>query len=70
MTLKSDDITIEILKDGTVKFTTPKISGANHQSADGFLKQTAAALGGATETARRTGAPVHEHAHDHEHHSH
>ncbi len=62
----NDSIRIEILKDGTVKFTTPKISGANHQSADAFLKMTQDALGGPTDVQRRAGAGLHGHEHTHE----
>lgn len=65
--MASDSITVEILKDGTVKFTTPKISGANHQSADAFLKTTADLLGGETTAERRVGAAGHNHTHTHEH---
>ena len=32
-----DIINIEILEDGTIKFETSEISGANHKSADDFL---------------------------------
>jgi hypothetical protein len=56
MTMKFDGIEIEILADGTVKFTTPKISGANHQSADAFLKTASDLLGGETTRTRRLDA--------------
>jgi hypothetical protein len=32
-----DEIEIDVLDDGTVKFTTDKISGPNHQDAESFL---------------------------------
>jgi len=32
-----DIINIEVLEDGTIKFETGQISGANHQSADDFF---------------------------------
>jgi hypothetical protein len=51
---KQDVIDVVILKDGTIKFTTPKISGANHQSADAFLKTTQDLAGGVTEVSKRT----------------
>lgn len=51
---KQDSIEIEILADGTLKFTTPKISGANHQSADAFLKGTQDLLGGETDIRKRS----------------
>lgn len=76
--IKQDVIEITILEDGTLKFTTPKISGANHQSADAFLKTAADLLGGDTTRTRRTDlnhnlrgafdAHTHDgHSHDHGH---
>ena len=65
--MNNDIIKVEILGDGTIKFTTPKISGANHQSADAFLKGTADLLGGATEVQKRTDGVVHNHTHSHTH---
>jgi hypothetical protein len=42
----ADTIKIEILEDGTVRFETDKISGANHASADEFLAEVEILLGG------------------------
>jgi len=52
--IKQDVIEISVLEDGTIKFTTPRISGANHTSADAFLRTAADLLGGETTRARRT----------------
>ena len=74
--MKVDTITIEVLADGTIKTTTPKISGANHQSADAFLKAVEGHLGGPTEARRRVDvgtsltSALHEHTHDGHSHSH
>ena len=59
-----DDLQIEILPDGTIKTTTPKISAANHQNSAEFLKFLATLTGGATDIKKRG---KHEHAHNHEH---
>jgi len=78
MNLKQDVIEITILPDGRLKFTTPAISGANHQMADAFLKTASDLLGGETTSVRRTDinhdlrgafeAHTHDgHSHDHGH---
>uniref|UniRef100_A0A6M3JN00 Uncharacterized protein n=1 Tax=viral metagenome TaxID=1070528 RepID=A0A6M3JN00_9ZZZZ len=41
-----DIINVEILEDGTISYQTDKISGTNHVSADSFLKELEAAIGG------------------------
>lgn len=66
MAMKEDIIDIEILPDGTIKATTPKISAANHQSADQFMVELGRLAGGATKVTRRSGH-THTHAHDHAH---
>ncbi len=63
--MKEDIIDIEILPDGTIKATTPKISAGNHQSADQFMVNLGRLAGGAT-TVKRNSKHTHVHAHDHE----
>jgi hypothetical protein len=41
-----NEIEIEILEDGTIKFTTGEFSDAKHVPADDFLLEVAEALGG------------------------
>ncbi len=62
MPAKEDIVDIEILPDGTIKCTTPKISAVNHLNATQFMAELARLAGGATEVKRRTG---HTHAHEH-----
>ncbi len=61
MSKPDDEIEIEVLDDGTIKCTTPKISAANHASADGFMKALARMMGGETNITKRT-AHTHVHA--------
>jgi hypothetical protein len=61
--MKNDEMTIEILEDGTIKTTTNPISGANHQNAEEFLKSMARLAGGETTRVRRNDR--HEHGHTH-----
>lgn len=56
-----DEITIEVLDDGTIKVTTNKIGAANHASADAFLREMARLAGGAHEIEHVK--PQHAHAH-------
>jgi hypothetical protein len=42
----SDRLQIEILPDGTIRTMTDRISSANHQSADQFLRDVAVLTGG------------------------
>lgn len=44
--MKEDIIDIEILDEGTIKSTTPKISAANHAGAHEFFRQIARLTGG------------------------
>ncbi len=61
--MKEDTLEIEVLDDGTIKVTTPKISAANHLLADNFLKFVATLAGGATKIEKRTKS-AHVHAHE------
>lgn len=67
---RQDELTIEILPDGTIKTTTSRVSGANHSNAEQFLQHVAKLAGGDTERVRRADAlhnHVHDHAHEHNH---
>lgn len=64
MTIKHDDIEIEILDDGRVKVITPGISGTNHKNADELLKFMSQQLGGTVEKTKA------KRSHSHSHHNH
>ena len=49
----SDKIYIEIEEDGTISVTTDSISGANHLSAENFIKNMAELAGGVKTTKKR-----------------
>lgn len=51
-----EEISIEILPDGTVKSTTPKISAANHQSAHEFFRTLQRTTGGPQTASKRNKA--------------
>ena len=58
----ADGINYEILEDGTIKFTTDKISGPNHVSATKFMEEVARLAGGAVTVEKRN---PHSHSHQH-----
>lgn len=62
--MSSDTMKITILDDGTIKTETDKISAANHQSAEAFLKDVTVLAGGPVERQRKAG---HHHHHHHTH---
>lgn len=63
-----DSMKVEILKDGTMKVTTDKVSMANHLSAEKFLRFAGELMGGIVKSVRRTGMlHSHEHGHSHSH---
>ena len=65
---KADDIQIEILPDGTIKSSTDPIGGANHSSAEQFLRFMATLAGGDTTRTRKAGhTHTHHGAHSHDH---
>lgn len=64
---REDEITYEILPDGTIKWSTSKISAANHSSADEFLKEVERLAGGSTTKTKRQSAHAHAHAEEHQH---
>lgn len=66
--MDSDKFTIEILGDGTLKTTTDEVSGANHDSAESFLRNMAKKAGGETKRVSRHGeGHKHHHTHTHDH---
>ncbi len=54
--MKSDNIQIEVLVDGTIRMTTDPISGANHSNAEAFLRNIATMAGGKSTTVHRGSA--------------
>ena len=50
-----DNISIEILKDGTLKITTDKISGPNHIKAEALIREIIELSGGKAERKHRHG---------------
>ena len=62
----ADQMTIEILADGTIKTTTDPISAANHQSANAFVLSLDKLTGGPVDVKKRH-AHGHQHAHQHAH---
>ena len=66
----NDKMTIEILRDGTIKTTVVgEISPASHDSAESFLRDVSRLAGGPTVREAREGAdPHHHHHHDEGHH--
>lgn len=66
-----DKMTIEILRDGTIKTTVVgEISPASHDSAESFLRDVARLAGGETTREAREGAEHHHHHHHEDGHSH
>jgi len=69
--MKNDEISIEILEDGTIKTITDPISSANHSNAEQFVREMGRLAGGETKRARRHDAKhVHSHGvgeHKHQH---
>lgn len=57
-----DEITIEILPDGSIKASADQISSANHASAEGLFKAIAT-LGKTTRKRKQGHAHHHTHAH-------
>jgi len=66
-----DEMSIEILEDGTIKTTTNPVSAANHANAEAFLQFVARMAGGETVREKRTDTHSHhQHSHSHEHGEH
>lgn len=67
----ADKISFEVLKDGTLKIETDKISPANHGNADLLIRLLQQKLGGRmTRTSRGDPGKGHHHDHAHDHHKH
>lgn len=68
MSHDNDELTIEILSDGTIKTTTDAVSAANHDNAEQFLRSMARLAGGETTREKRTDVNrTHHHQHSHIH---
>jgi hypothetical protein len=63
--MKKDEMRIEILEDGTIKFETDSVSMPNHTNAEQFLREVGRLAGGTTERKKRTGHHHHGHSHSH-----
>ena len=65
--MKEDVINIEILEDGTIRSTTPKVSAANHSNANTFFKLLAQLTGGAVDIKKRDkSTDTQNHSHQHQ----
>jgi hypothetical protein len=65
-----DDILITVLDDGSVKIETPKVSSANHTSAEAFLRELERMLGGQSVRVRKGNTHSHTHKHGDLEHKH
>jgi len=63
-----DEITIEILEDGTLRITTDKIGDVNHINAESLLKFIKERMGGKVDIQKRK--EEHYHVHNHIKHTH
>jgi hypothetical protein len=72
MTTRLDALTIEVLADGTIRTSSDAVSGANHATAEAFLRELGRLTGGEASRIRRKEGHTHAHghAHDHEHDHH
>lgn len=71
--MKTDEIKIQILADGTIRMEADKISAVNHSGAEAFVRECAREAGGSTsrKSKHKHGhSHAHEHTHNDEHHSH
>ena len=66
-----DEISIEILPDGSLKVTTSKVSGPNHINAESFLNEMSRLSGGTPKRTKRIDVNRKLTCnHDHDHHDH
>lgn len=65
--MKTDNITIEILPDGTLKLETDDVSIANHLNAENLVREMASLCGGPTAIRQKHthGRQRHSHSHGH-----
>ena len=69
--MAKDEMNIEILEDGQIKFDTGAFSAKYHESAEGFLKAIEEMAGGEMERTPKKDSKHHHHHHKHAHtHSH
>lgn len=66
----ADTIKITILEDGTIRTETDKVSMANHQNAEGFLRDIGRVAGGEVTRKGKRGAVAHSHGQGQEFHKH
>lgn len=64
--MKQDVIEFTILDDGTIKWSTSKVSQMNHTSADQLLAEAMKLMPGETKVEQK-GHEGHEHTHVHKH---
>jgi len=65
-----DEITFEILDDGTIKIEAGRVSAANHLNAENFLREAARMAGGQVKVKHKQGHHQHAHSHSHGQHKH
>lgn len=63
--MASDEMTVTILEDGSMKVDTGPISGPNHLSAENFIKGVVDACGGKAKTTRKARAQSQTHTGQH-----
>ena len=68
--MNTDEMTLEILEDGTIRISTNPISPDNHLQAEQLLAFIAKMSGGEVSRTKRTDVHMHVHTHEHEHHHH
>ena len=61
----ADEIKIAVLRDGTIKIETDKVSAANHTNAEGFIREIFRLAGGKSRRTLKTGASLHHALHQH-----
>ncbi len=64
---KEDNITINVLDDGSVQVITDGVSSVNHTSADNLVAMIAKLAGGETNVKKRKEGHTHSHSHSHSH---
>ena len=62
--MQRDNLTVEIMEDGTIKTTTSAVSAGNHQNAEQFIAAMSLLAGGDTTRRRRSRSQAHHHYHE------
>jgi hypothetical protein len=65
--MKTDQIEIEILPDGTLKLQTDDVSLANHTNAENLVREMSKLCGGPAAIRQKPGKHAHGHGHSHGH---